>query len=113
MGKVTKSLLVCGTPRSGSTLLCALLDGTGVAGRPQEFFERLAHSGLPRQPREYFERVEDPQLPAPPAQPREYFERVEAPKRPALPAPTDPGSPDPGDPIPRALAEGTTNNGVF
>ena len=54
MGKVTKSLLVCATPRSGSTLLCALLEGTGVAGRPQEFFERLAQSGLPRQPREYF-----------------------------------------------------------
>ena len=94
MGKVTKSLLVCATPRSGSTLLCALLDGTGVAGRPQEFFERLAHSGLPRQPREYFERVEDPKL-------------LE------LLAPTDPGTPDPGDPIPQALAEGTTDNGVF
>lgn len=94
MGKVTKSLLVCATPRSGSTLLCALLDGTGVAGRPQEFFERLAHSGLPRQPREYFERVEDPKL-------------LE------LLAPTDPGRPDPGDPIPQALAEGTTENGVF
>jgi LPS sulfotransferase NodH len=94
MGKVTKSLLVCATPRSGSTLLCALLDGTGVAGRPQEFFERLAHSGLPRQPREYFEHVEDPKL-------------LE------LLAPTDPGTPDPGDPIPRALAEGTTDNGVF
>jgi trehalose 2-sulfotransferase len=94
MGKVTKSLLVCATPRSGSTLLCALLDGTGVAGRPREFFERLAHSGLPRQPREYFERVEDPDL-------------LE------LLAPTDPGTPDPGDPIPRALADGTTDNGVF
>ncbi len=94
MGKVTKSLLVCATPRSGSTLLCALLDGTGVAGRPQEFFERLARSGLPRQPREYFEHVEDPKL-------------LE------LLAPTDPGTPDPGDPIPRALAEGTTPNGVF
>src|SRR3954447_2458778 len=94
MGKVTKSLLVCATPRSGSTLLCALLDGTGVAGRPREFFERLAHSGLPRQPREYFEQVEDSKL-------------LE------LLAPTDPGTPDPGDPIPQALAEGTTDNGVF
>ena len=41
MGKVTKSYLVCATPRSGSTLLCALLAGTGVAGPPQEFFEHL------------------------------------------------------------------------
>jgi trehalose 2-sulfotransferase len=94
MGKVTKSLLVCATPRSGSTLLCALLDGTGVAGRPREFFERLAHSGLPRQPREYFDGVGDPKL-------------LE------LLAPTDPGTRDPGDPIPPAHAEGTTANGVF
>ena len=94
MGKVTKALLVCATPRSGSTLLCALLEGTGVAGRPHEFFERLSHSGLPRQPREYFEGVDDAEI-------------VE------LLAPTDPGAPDPSDPIPRALEEGTTPNGVF
>ena len=94
MGKVTKSLLVCATPRSGSTLLCALLEGTGVAGRPQEFFERLSRSGLPRQPREYFEGVEDAEL-------------LE------LLAPTDPGAPDPSDPIPGALEEGTTDNGAF
>ncbi|MDP9189057.1 MAG: Stf0 sulfotransferase family protein, partial [Actinomycetota bacterium] len=62
MGKVRKSCLVCATPRSGSTLLCALLAGTGVARQPQEFFERLAHSGLPRQPREYFAGVEDAAL---------------------------------------------------
>jgi LPS sulfotransferase NodH len=94
MGKVTKSLLVCATPRSGSTLLCALLDGTGVAGRPQEFFERLAHSGLPRQPREYFEGVDDAEILG-------------------LLAPTDPGEPDRDDPIPHALVEGTTDNGVL
>jgi LPS sulfotransferase NodH len=94
MGKVTNSLLVCATPRSGSTLLCALLDGTGVAGHPQEFFERLSRSGLPRQPREYFEGVDDAAL-----------------RR--LLAPTDPGEPDHGDPIPAALAAGTTPNGVF
>ena len=94
MGKVTKSLLVCATPRSGSTLLCALLDGTGVAGRPQEFFERLSSSGLPRQPRQYFEGVEDAELLG-------------------LLAPTDPGEPDRGDPIPQALDEGSTGNGVF
>src|SRR3954452_11039205 len=94
MGNVTKSLLVCATPRSGSTLLCALLDGTGVAGRPQEFFERLGHSGLPRQPREYFEGVED----------RALLRLV---------APTGPRAPNPGDPIPAALEAGTTDNGVF
>jgi LPS sulfotransferase NodH len=94
MGKVTKSYVVCATPRSGSTLLCALLAGTGVAGRPEEYFERLAHSGLPRQPREYFEGVEDAELLA-------HL------------APTDPGRPDRADPIPAALAAGTTANGVF
>ena len=31
--------LVCATPRSGSTLLCHALAATGVAGRPEEFFE--------------------------------------------------------------------------
>src|SRR3954454_18196926 len=94
MGKVEKTLLVCATPRSGSTLLCALLEGTRVAGRPQEFFELLARTGLPRQPREKLEGIDDPEILA-------------------LLAPTDPGSPDSGDPVPAALAEGTTDNGVF
>jgi trehalose 2-sulfotransferase len=34
------SYLVCGTPRSGTSLLCGLLAGTGVAGRPEEYFWR-------------------------------------------------------------------------
>jgi LPS sulfotransferase NodH len=33
-----KSYVICATPRSGSTLLCDLLDGTGVAGRPASYF---------------------------------------------------------------------------
>src|ERR1044072_368115 len=94
MGKVTKSILVCATPRSGSTLLCALLDGTGVAGRPQEFFERLSSAGLPSQPPESCDGGGDAELLG-------------------LLAPTAPGAADDGDPIPRALAEGTTDNGVF
>lgn len=32
------SYLLCGTPRTGSTLLCALLTSTGVAGRPESYF---------------------------------------------------------------------------
>ena len=48
------SYLVCATERSGSTLLCELLAGTGVAGRPEEFFEFLSATGRVRQPREYF-----------------------------------------------------------
>ena len=46
----TISYLVCATPRSGSTLLCHLLDETGLAGHPEEYFEALRHSGLPRRP---------------------------------------------------------------
>tara|TARA_R110001606_G_scaffold273891_2_gene422421 strand:- start:4112 stop:4876 length:765 start_codon:yes stop_codon:yes gene_type:complete len=30
--------IICSTPRTGSTLLCRLLESTGVAGRPQSWF---------------------------------------------------------------------------
>jgi trehalose 2-sulfotransferase len=50
-----RSYLVCATPRSGSTLLCHLLDQTGIAGHPEEYFEALRHSGAPRRPHEYFD----------------------------------------------------------
>ncbi|HEY3831150.1 MAG TPA: Stf0 family sulfotransferase [Acidimicrobiia bacterium] len=62
--------LVCATQRSGSTLLCELLKGTEVAGVPEEFFETLRASGLPRQPREYFrdERLADVVAGLPPLQ---------------------------------------------
>ena len=94
MGKVTKSYVVCATPRSGSTLLCALLAGTGVAGRPEEFFECLWRTGRPRQPREYFAGVGDAGVLG-------------------LLAPTEPGAVDRSDPFPSALERGTTANGVF
>jgi len=35
---VPLSYLLCGTPRTGSTLLCGLLTSTGVAGRPESYF---------------------------------------------------------------------------
>ncbi len=35
-----QSYIICATPRSGSTLLCDLLAGTGVAGVPDSFFRR-------------------------------------------------------------------------
>jgi LPS sulfotransferase NodH len=50
-----RSYIVCATPRSGSTLLCATLAATGVAGRPEEFFEARHPSGFPRRPGEFFE----------------------------------------------------------
>jgi LPS sulfotransferase NodH len=45
---------LCGTPRTGSTLLCGLLQSTGVAGRPESYFrqpnedERADRWRLPR-----------------------------------------------------------------
>lgn len=56
------SYLVCATPRSGSTLVCKALTQTGVAGKPEEYFEALRHSGIPRRPEEYFIGVEDPSI---------------------------------------------------
>jgi LPS sulfotransferase NodH len=57
--KPDRSYIVCATPRSGSTLVCHALGETGVAGRPEEYFEALRHSGRPRRPEEYFLGVED------------------------------------------------------
>jgi trehalose 2-sulfotransferase len=55
----SRSYLICATPRSGSTLLCEALIGTGVAGVPEEYFEALRHSGRPRRPQEYFIGAQD------------------------------------------------------
>jgi sulfate adenylyltransferase subunit 2 len=91
-----RSYLVCATERSGSTLLCELLAATGVAGRPEEFFEFLEATGRPRQPREYFEGVEDPALLdlLPPL---------------LVPLPRPPWEQQLRD----ALERGTTTNGIF
>ena len=35
-----QSYILCATPRSGSTLLCDLLESTGAAGRPASYFRR-------------------------------------------------------------------------
>ena len=56
------SYLVCATERSGSTLLCELLGATGIAGRPDEYFECLSATGRARQPREYFPADADPEM---------------------------------------------------
>jgi trehalose 2-sulfotransferase len=57
-----RSYIVCATPRSGSTLVCHGLEETGVAGRPEEYFEALRHRGRPRRPEEYFVGVEHPTI---------------------------------------------------
>lgn len=38
--------MVCSLPRSGSSLLCELLAGSGVAGNPAEFFDRARMAAL-------------------------------------------------------------------
>jgi len=56
------SYLICSTPRTGSSLLCDALTGTGVAGRPEEYFQFRARTGFPRRPQEYFEGAEHPEI---------------------------------------------------
>ena len=51
------SYLICTTPRSGSTLLCELLAASGIAGRPDEYFQQLRSTGLPMRPRDYLDGV--------------------------------------------------------
>jgi trehalose 2-sulfotransferase len=50
MEALQRAYLVCSTQRSGSTYLCQLLASTGTLGRPQEFFEARAETGLPPHP---------------------------------------------------------------
>ena len=98
----TRSYLVCATPRSGSTLVCKALRDTGVAGRPEEYFEALRSTGRPRRPEQYFAGVDDPSIfdelgdPAegqgpPPAWSRTAYDRY----------------------LEWAMEAGTTPNGVF
>ena len=92
------SYLVCATQRSGSTLLCELLSATEVAGAPDEYFEALRATGMPRQPRQYFE---EPSV-------AHIAERL---------PPIDPGEPErPGQFegwFRYVLQRGTSRNGVF
>jgi trehalose 2-sulfotransferase len=92
MSTIERAYLVCATPRSGSTLLCELLKETGVAGRPEEYFETLRSTGYPRQPRQYFEGAPEVQ---------------------ALLPEVDPGTPERAFDWDGVLRAGTTPNGVF
>src|ERR671911_3067103 len=110
------SYLICATPRSGSTLLCAALEGTGIAGRPAEHFEVLLETGRPRQPRDYFQRSNEPEVWALLDDPEfrdvlgEYGGRYAK-----HPARRDPSwrSPDFEGLLEEALRKGTTENGVL
>jgi trehalose 2-sulfotransferase len=89
--------IVAATPRSGSTLLCELLKGSGVAGRPNEDFQALRATSRPRQPRQYFDGFEDA-----------FVDQL---------APTDPGTAETPEQFAAALAASkqasTTPNGVY
>jgi LPS sulfotransferase NodH len=112
----TLSYLICATPRSGSTLLCAALDDTGIAGHPAEHFEVLLETGQARQPRDYFQRSNDPEVWALLDDPEfrdvlgEYGGRYSE-----HPARRDPSwrPPDFERLVEGALHEGTTENGVL
>ncbi len=60
--RTTLSYFICTTPRTGSFLLAEALEGTGIAGRPQEYFESslenlwMERLGIASEP-EYFEKV--------------------------------------------------------
>jgi len=98
-----RSYLVCATPRSGSTLVCKALRDTGVAGRPEEYFEALRSTGRPRTPGQYFAGIDDPSIidelgdpgaegrQPPPAWSRTAYDRY----------------------LEWAMEQGTTPNGVF
>lgn len=99
------SYLVCATPRSGSTLLCRALDGTGIAGHPEEYFEALRKSGTPRRPHEYF----DPERHANIVERLAFREMPEG-----APQPSPLWHPATYDRyLAWAIEEGTTANGVF
>jgi LPS sulfotransferase NodH len=92
-----RSYLVCASQRSGSTLLVESLRATGIAGRPEEFFQYLPETCRPPQPRDWFESIADETILD-------------------LLAPDETGTPDTRDAEQwRAdlLAEGRTPNGVW
>lgn len=62
MPSITTSYLICSTPRSGSTLLCEALRNSGLAGRPEEYFQHRMQTGVPRRPTEYFDGVRSAEI---------------------------------------------------
>ena len=97
------SYLVCATQRSGSTLLCELLKDTGVAGRPEEYFEAEHDTGVPPHPGRFLERL-----------PRTGVGIRDDETPPAAPAYSSlAGLVDYRAHLQRTFARGTTENGVF
>jgi LPS sulfotransferase NodH len=99
----SSAYVVCATPRSGSTLLCELLKSTGIAGRPEEYFEARAQTGLPPHPGEYLDG-----LPRTGAGIRDDATPPSAPEYSSLV-----GLTSYREHLERTFALGTTDNGVF
>ena len=99
-----RTYLVCATPRSGSTLLCEALKATGVAGRPEEYFESVVATGRPPRPESYLEGLEDPAALA-------LVGRASAPEPPPYSSLEGVGSY--AEHMARVREWGTTPNGVF
>jgi LPS sulfotransferase NodH len=99
------SYLICATPRSGSTLLCEALKNTGIAGRPEEYFEALIETGRPRRPKDYFKNLENTTI----LEQLGDYSRIdyEPVRWSPLSAPTY------ADYLAEAIAKGTTPNGIF
>jgi LPS sulfotransferase NodH len=95
--------LVCATQRSGSTLMCRLLEDTGIAGVPLEFFEARAATGRPPHPGDYLEGLERTGVGI-----RDDDEPAQAPAYSSLE-----GVDDYRAHLERSLTTGTTANGVF
>ncbi len=103
MTEPTRSYLVCSTPRSGSTLVCRALNDTGVAGRPEEYFEALRSTGRPRRPEQYFAGVED----------RSILDELGSPAEEGKGPPPQWSRTAYDRYLEWAMREGTTENGVF
>jgi LPS sulfotransferase NodH len=103
MPELRRSYLVCATQRSGSTLLCELLKDTGVAGRPEEYFEAMHDTGIPPHPRDFLQGLAPTRLGI-----RTDPRPAEAPAYSSLA-----GLADYREHLERTFALGTTPNGVF
>jgi LPS sulfotransferase NodH len=98
-----RGYVVCATQRSGSTLLCELLKGTGVAGRPEEYFEAQSDTGAPPHPGRVLEGA-----------PRTGAGIRDDPTPPVAPAYSSlRGIEDYREHLERTWAAGSTDNGVF
>jgi trehalose 2-sulfotransferase len=103
MTDLRRSYLVCATQRSGSTLLCELLKDTGVAGRPEEYFEAMRDTGIPPHPRDFLQGLVPSQLGM-----RDDPRPTTAPAYSSLR-----GLPGYREHLERTFLLGTTRNGVF